>query len=98
LRPIRSRRFQTDLDNILEYIASKSPAAADKLLLEVEQQAAQLEHFARMGRVGRLTGTHELVIARTPYLIVYSTNGVVILLRLLHGAQKRPPSRFDPLN
>lgn len=50
-----------------------------------------------LGRVGRMAGTRELVIANTPYIAVYTTNGVVVLLRLLHGAQKWPPSRPDSL-
>lgn len=95
---LRSRRFQTDLDDILERIAASNAPTADKMLFEIERQVTQLEDFPHMGRLGRLARTRELVIARTPYLVVYSTNGVVILLRLLHGAQRWPPSRFDPLN
>lgn len=96
--PLPSRRFLADLDDILERVAASSPTAADKMLFEIERQAARLEQFPFLGRPGRLAGTRELVVARTPYLIIYSSNGLIVLLRLLHGAQNWPPSRSDPLN
>ena len=39
------------------------------------------------GRPERLESTRELVIAGTPYLVVYRVSGMS--LRLLHGAQER---------
>ena len=44
-----------------------------------------------MGRVGRVRGTRELVIAGTPYIAAYRVKGrVILILRILHGAQLWP--------
>lgn len=44
-------------------------------------------------RRGRVAGTRELVVPRTPYLIVYRIEQkAVVILRVLHGAQDWPPS------
>jgi toxin ParE1/3/4 len=47
-----------------------------------------------MGRPGRVTGTRELVVDGTPYILPYRVrNRVVQILRVLHGA-RRWPQRF----
>jgi plasmid stabilization system protein ParE len=44
-----------------------------------------------MGRPGRIEGTRELVISRTPYIAAYRIGGdTVRILRVLHGAQQWP--------
>jgi plasmid stabilization system protein ParE len=44
-----------------------------------------------MGRPGRIEGTRELVISRTPYIAAYRIAGDnVRVLRVLHGAQQWP--------
>ncbi len=44
-----------------------------------------------MGRAGRRRGTRELVVARTPFLVVYRVEAdVITILRLFHGAQDWP--------
>jgi toxin ParE1/3/4 len=44
-----------------------------------------------IGRPGRIEGTRELVIHRTPYIAAYRISGnTVRVLRLLHGAQQWP--------
>ncbi len=45
-----------------------------------------------LGRVGRQRSTRELVISRTPFIVIYRImNGRIEILRLLHGAQQWPP-------
>jgi len=48
-----------------------------------------------MGRLGRVAGTRELVLSRTPYIVIYEFRGPdeeIYILRLLHGAQRWPPA------
>ena len=44
-----------------------------------------------MGRAGRVKGTRELVISKTPYIAVYRIIAeAIVVLRILHGAQQWP--------
>ena len=82
------------LDNLsqqLEYVADDNPSAAIRLETEIERQIDLLEEHPEIGRPGRVTGTRELVIARTPYVAIYRLRqNVVEVLHRLHGAQKWP--------
>jgi len=58
----------------------------------IREAVERLADFPHRGRPGRLEGTRELVVAGTPYLVVYRTKGTSLrILRLLHGAQDWPP-------
>jgi toxin ParE1/3/4 len=83
-----------NLEEQLEYVADDNPTAADRLSIEVERQTDILANHPRIGRPGRLRGTRELVIDRTPYVAVYRIRRDLIeIVRLLHGAQVWPPTR-----
>jgi toxin ParE1/3/4 len=46
-----------------------------------------------MGRAGRVTGTRELVIPNTPFIVPYRGKGeMVIILRVFHAARRWPES------
>lgn len=73
----------------LDYIAMDNPLAAISQDQEIEQQTNLLTTQPEMGRAGRVKGTRELVISRTPFIVVYRIKGKRIeILRFLHGAQK----------
>ena len=67
-----SRAARRDFDAIWTGIEEKSPARASKIGRLILAAAAKLETMPRLGRPGRVEGTRELVIARSPYLIVYA--------------------------
>ncbi len=75
----------------LDYIALDDPLAASSQDEEIEQQTNLLTTQSKMGRIGRVKGTRELVINRTPFIAIYRIKGKRIeILRFLHGAQKWP--------
>jgi toxin ParE1/3/4 len=75
----------------LDYIAQDNPTAAVRLDLEIERQTDLLVAHPLMGREGRVEGTRELVIGRTPFIAVYRVKSRRIeMLRILHGAQQWP--------
>ena len=75
----------------LDYVALDDPSAAISQDEEIEQQTKLLTTQPKMGRVGRVRGTRELVISRTPFIVVYRIEGQRIeILSFLHGAQKWP--------
>ncbi len=50
-----------------------------------------LERHSEVGRRGRVSGTGELVIPATPFLIAYRVHrNRIAVLALLHGARKWP--------
>jgi toxin ParE1/3/4 len=80
-----------DRDAQLDHIAQDNPLVAINPGDRIEDQVDQLLQHPKIGRPGRKQGTRELVISRTPLIVVYRIKGKRIkLLRLLHGAQKWP--------
>lgn len=84
-----------DLASLQAYIAEDSPAAAQRVALRILQDVeALLPDNPEIGRPGRVLGTRELVIPRTPYIVPYRVQGNSIqILRVYHGA-RRWPDRF----
>jgi len=83
-----------DLISLRAYIAEQSPAGAQRVVLRILHD---IEHLLpdnpQMGRPGRVPGTRELVIPRTPYIVPYRVVGEGIqVLRVYHGARRWPDS------
>ncbi|MFP4896859.1 type II toxin-antitoxin system RelE/ParE family toxin [Paraburkholderia sp. EG304] len=85
-----------DRDGIFDYIEEDSPRAAVDVDDRIRTQVRQLLQFPETGRLGRIEGTRELVISRTPYIAAYRITGdTVRILRVLHGAQQWPDEMSD---
>jgi len=85
------KRAINDRDAQLDYIAQDNPLAAITQGDRIAEQVDTLLQHPQMGRPGRKQGTRELVISRTPFIVVYRLKSKRIeLLRLLHGAQQWP--------
>jgi len=75
----------------LDYIAQDNPLAAISQDEEIEHQVDMLMQHPQMGRPGRKKGTRELVISRTPFVVVYRVKGTRIeVIRMLHSSQQWP--------
>ena len=80
-----------DIAAIKAYIAAENPPAAERQVRLVVARIADLELFPLMGRTGRIEGTRELIVSRTPYLVAYRLRDTdVEILRVLHGRQRWP--------
>ncbi|MEZ0605813.1 type II toxin-antitoxin system RelE/ParE family toxin [Paraburkholderia sp. IW21] len=85
-----------DRDAIFDYIEEDSPHAAVVVDDRIRMQVRQLLQFPETGRPGRVEGTRELVISRTPYIAAYRITGdTVRILRVLHWAQQWPDEMTD---
>ncbi len=83
-----------DLQSLRAYIARDKPSAAVRQVTIILAAVAGLELFPDSGRMGRRSGTRELVIGKTPYLAIYRVRGERLeVLRILHGRQAWPNSR-----
>lgn len=78
------------------YIAKDSAQAARLVSTRLRDQIRQLVHFPGLGRAGRRPGTRELVISRTPLVVVYRVRPKLArleIIRVLHSSQQWPPER-----
>ena len=60
-------------------------------MLRSIHQTRQLASYPEMGRSGRIPGTRESVINRTPFVATYRVKAKTVeIFRLMHGAQRWP--------
>lgn len=89
------RRARRDLHELIAYIAEDSVRTAELVSDRIWKAVAQLAGAPRSGRSGRVAGTRQLVVPRTPYILVYRIRSRgVFILRVYRGA-RRWPARFD---
>ena len=85
--------FSADLKSAYDFIVEQSPQGARRVVGRIVASAERLADTPHIGRIGIKPGTRELVVTTTPYLIIYEVGDTdVVLLKLLHGAQRWPPS------
>lgn len=95
MRVVWTRIALAHLDEIQDYIAQDSPAAAYRVALELAEGATKLLSANPMvGRLGRARGTRELVFVGLPYIIAYRVTHQVEILAVVHAARQWPES-FD---
>ena len=83
-----------DTNDIWLYIAQDNPDAANRTLERLEDAGGRLLRFPRSGRIGQIAGTRELVVWRTPYILVYRIRGHdVEIAHVVHGARQWPPGK-----
>jgi toxin ParE1/3/4 len=86
-----SPRAIRHLVHVREYIAQEDPAAAARVGLRILECVELLTRHPEVGRPGRLAGTRELVVPRTPYVIPYRLKAARLeILAVLHVRQRWP--------
>jgi addiction module RelE/StbE family toxin len=91
LKIVWSAYALADRHAIFSFLEARNPAAAVRIDEHIVATLRQLLRFPESGRPGRVAGTRELVVPRTPYIAVYVVVADRIrILRLLHGAQHWP--------
>jgi toxin ParE1/3/4 len=80
-----------DLEQIRRYITRGNSRAARRVQSAIRTAAERLARHPEIGRIGRVEGTRELVVARTPYIVVYRIVGDgVRVFAILHSARRWP--------
>lgn len=77
---------------IYDYIEADNPRAALMLDELFSEKVRQLIDHPGLGRIGRITGTRELVVHKNYILIYDTTVEQVRVLRVLHAARQWPPA------
>ncbi len=92
MTPLWSPEAIDDLAALRAYIEQDDPAAARRLALHIIHNVeALLPKNPELGRPGRVPGTRELVIPRTPFIVPYRVHsGAIQVLRVFHGARRWP--------
>ncbi|HKO07961.1 MAG TPA: type II toxin-antitoxin system RelE/ParE family toxin [Alphaproteobacteria bacterium] len=79
------------LENARRYIAEHNPSAADRIFEAILSSVKRLADMPKIGRPGRVSGTRELVIVGTPYVVAYAVVAKRInIIAVQHGAQEWP--------
>ncbi len=85
---------ESNRESQLATIAERNPRAAIDMGDAIEAAVARLADYPQSARPGRVQGSRELVVTGTPWIVVYRIEpAAVVILRLLHGAQRWPPQR-----
>jgi toxin ParE1/3/4 len=82
------------------YIGGRSPQAATHIVERIFSEADRLGEIPQLGHIGTVPGTHEWIVPRLPYIIVYELNEAadeIVVLGVFHGAQVRKHRRAERL-
>lgn len=82
-----------DIGEAKVYIDRDDPAAAARAIGRVRAAVANLAKHPELGRPGRIQGTRELVVPRTPFVVPYRiVDGGIEVLGVIHGRRAWPSS------
>jgi toxin ParE1/3/4 len=92
MTPVWSPEAINDLVALRADIEQDDPAAAQRVALHIVQNIETLlPGTPETGRPGRVPGTRELVIPKTPFIVPYRLVGnTVQILRIFHSARRWP--------
>lgn len=87
-----SRRAKAEFDSALAFLSETNLQAAENVAQRIEAAIASLREMPNRGRPGAMSGTRELPVRLTPYVLVYaSTEDVVRIIRIRHTSQDPSP-------
>jgi toxin ParE1/3/4 len=82
------------LADLRAYIARDNPGAAARAATTLLTVVDRLAELPNLGRPGRVSGTRELGVPGTPYVIPYRVRGERLeVIAVFHGRQRWPKRR-----
>jgi toxin ParE1/3/4 len=89
-----STKALDEFNTALDFIASDSSQNADLVADRIEA-AAKLLGQMPIGRPGKVAGSYEKPVLRTPFVIVYALGDhAITILRIIHGARDWPEGEW----
>lgn len=93
MRIVWSETSVRHLEEISDYLSSESVGATQIVRRRILDTVKRLGVMPRSGRNGRMAGTREAVVPRTPYIVVYQVSMTAVeILGIWHGARLWPDS------
>ena len=86
-----SDEAERDLAQIINFIAERNPAAADRMQALFSEAVEGLPDHPRAYRDGRVAGTREIVVHPNYVLIYRIALDTVWIVNVLHSARRYPP-------
>ena len=85
---------EQDRADIWDYLAAESPQAAARIDEMFSESASKLAKHPKLGKLGRVSGTRELVLHES-YCLVYEIDAETVwMLALVHTAKQWPPAQI----
>lgn len=79
-----------DFERAIAFLEEKSPAAARRIGDRILAAVSLLERFPEIAPASRHRGLRQLVVTRTPYLVIYRVHaGSVEVRAVVHAKQRR---------
>ena len=80
-----------ELERISDYLFEQTPLHAPRLTKTIYHAPETPLRLPLIGRLGRMRGTRELAMTPLPWVLVYVVSDEeIVVIRLLHGAQRWP--------
>lgn len=79
-----------DVERIVQFILQDDLVLASDMAQRIFDAGASLTQMPDRARPGRVPNTRELLVPKTPYLVIFSREDKVNILRVLHTRQKWP--------
>lgn len=90
------RKALKNLEDEAQFIAQDDPQTAQTVVDRIQQTISLLRDNPALGHPGRVSGTHELIIPKTRYIVPYRVRPRLLrieILRVFHTSRK-PPKRW----
>jgi addiction module RelE/StbE family toxin len=85
-----TKRALRRLDDIGAYIENDNPDAAARVVARIVTAVDMLGDLPATGRVGRIKGTREIVLADIPNIVPYRVGRDIEIITVMHAHQKWP--------
>lgn len=83
-------RARRELVQIAAHIGVESPTGARRIVNRLLDRIGDLADLPLQGRPGRLAQTRELVVTRTPYIVIYRVGDNVVTVLSVRHTSRRP--------
>jgi plasmid stabilization system protein ParE len=79
------------LQQAVDYLQGESSSASVTIRRRILETVKRVEQMPHSGRIGRIEGTREAVVPRSPYIVLYRVSAQTVeILGIWHGAQLWP--------